>query len=95
LHLFFRRSARRRTDTVELSFHTEASDTKSWRRGKTMPDYCCYCLDDLGVIRSIEVICSDSDETAKLLAMEILAAKKECSEIDLWGRAHRIHVLRR
>jgi hypothetical protein len=60
-----------------------------------MQDYCCYCLDDFGVIRSIEVICSESDEAAKLLASEILASKTECSEIDLWGRARRIHVLRR
>jgi hypothetical protein len=58
-------------------------------------DYCCYCLDDLGVVRSIEVICSESDEKAKGLAMKILESKRECSEIDLWGRARRIHVLRR
>ena len=60
-----------------------------------MRDYCCYCLDDLGVIRSIEVICSESDEDAKQLALRILEVRRECCEIDLWGQARRIHVVRR
>jgi hypothetical protein len=58
-------------------------------------DYCCYCLDDLGVIRSIEVICAEADEQATRLAIEILEKKSACVEIDLWGSARRIHVLRR
>ena len=60
-----------------------------------MEDYCCYCLDDLGVIRSIEVICADLDEQAKALAMAIFELKGDCVEIDLWGRARHVHVLRR
>jgi hypothetical protein len=62
---------------------------------ETVQGYCCYCLDKLGILRSIEVISSESDEQAKMLAMEILESKRECFEIDLWGRAQRIHVLRR
>ena len=60
-----------------------------------MCNYCLFCLDELGVVRSIEVISAESDNAAKRLAIKTMETRKEFSEVDLWGEGRRIYLVRR